>query len=96
MTQDEQYEAAVQKRFHLEMLARRLGWSEGSPERSYADRCSLGQPHQRGLPAIPGPMRHFPQQRTTYWKISMPDAPSLLCPTQVEHLWTHLSEATHL
>ncbi|KAL6084014.1 hypothetical protein STEG23_002533, partial [Scotinomys teguina] len=42
MTQDEQYEAAVRKRFHLEILARRLGWSEGSPERSYANRALSG------------------------------------------------------
>ncbi|OBS68328.1 hypothetical protein A6R68_03136 [Neotoma lepida] len=42
MTQNEQYEAAVQKRFHLEMLARRLGWSEGSPEHNYAERALSG------------------------------------------------------
>ncbi|MEJ1276738.1 acyl-Coenzyme A oxidase 2 branched chain [Cricetulus griseus] len=42
MTQDEQYEAAIQKKFHLEILARHLGWSEGSPERSYAERALSG------------------------------------------------------
>lgn len=40
LSQDQLYEAAVQKTFHLEMLARHLGWSEDSPERSYANRCS--------------------------------------------------------
>lgn len=39
MTQDQLYEAAVQKAFHLEMLAQRLGWSEDSLERTYAKRC---------------------------------------------------------
>ncbi|XP_060246920.1 peroxisomal acyl-coenzyme A oxidase 2 isoform X2 [Meriones unguiculatus] len=42
MTDAEQYEDAVQKKFHLEMLARRLGWSEGGPERNYANRALSG------------------------------------------------------
>ncbi|CAO2637669.1 Peroxisomal acyl-coenzyme A oxidase 2 [Lemmus lemmus] len=42
MSPDELYEAGVQKTFHLEMLARHLGWSEDSPERSYANRALAG------------------------------------------------------
>ncbi|XP_050017066.1 peroxisomal acyl-coenzyme A oxidase 2 isoform X2 [Alexandromys fortis] len=42
LSQDQLYEAAVQKTFHLEMLARHLGWSEDSPERSYANRALSG------------------------------------------------------
>lgn len=42
MTQDQLYEAAVQKAFHLEMLAQRLGWSEDGPERTYAKRALAG------------------------------------------------------
>ncbi|XP_050995626.1 peroxisomal acyl-coenzyme A oxidase 2 [Acomys russatus] len=42
MTQHEKYEDAVRKRVHLEMLARRLGWSEGGPEQSYAARVLSG------------------------------------------------------
>nr|XP_034354854.1 peroxisomal acyl-coenzyme A oxidase 2 isoform X2 [Arvicanthis niloticus] len=42
MTQDELYEDAVQKKFHLEKLARSLGWSEDGPERLYAHRVLAG------------------------------------------------------
>lgn len=50
MTQNERYVAAVQKKFHLQITAKRLGWSENSPEFYYAYRYSLpGQPHQRGI-----------------------------------------------
>ncbi|KAH0502812.1 Peroxisomal acyl-coenzyme A oxidase 2 [Microtus ochrogaster] len=42
LSQDQLYEAAVQKTFHLEMLARHLGWSEDGPERSYANRALAG------------------------------------------------------
>lgn len=50
MTQNERYEAAIKKKFHIQMLAQRLGWSEDSHELYYANRCSHpGQPHQRGI-----------------------------------------------
>lgn len=42
LNQDQLYEAGVQKTFHLEMLARRLGWSEDGPERNYANRALAG------------------------------------------------------
>ncbi|KAK2505462.1 hypothetical protein MC885_017698 [Smutsia gigantea] len=41
MTQNEQYEAAVRKRFHIQMIAQRLGWTEDSLELRYA--YSLGR-----------------------------------------------------
>ncbi|XP_008839418.1 peroxisomal acyl-coenzyme A oxidase 2 [Nannospalax galili] len=43
MTKNELYEAAIQKKFHLEMLAQRLGWSERSREQTYAYRAISGQ-----------------------------------------------------
>lgn len=50
MTQNEHYVAAVRKTFHLQKIAKRLGWSENSPEFYYAYRYSFsGQPHQRGV-----------------------------------------------
>lgn len=42
MTQDELYEDAVKKRFHLEKLAWNLGWSKDGPERLYAERDLAG------------------------------------------------------
>lgn len=46
MSQNERYEASVQKRFHFQTLAQRLGWLENSCELYYVNRCSLpGQPH---------------------------------------------------
>ncbi|XP_045434955.1 peroxisomal acyl-coenzyme A oxidase 2 [Pipistrellus kuhlii] len=42
MSQNEHYEAGVKKKFHLQMLARRLGWSEGSRELRYAFRAVTG------------------------------------------------------
>ncbi|XP_043741367.1 peroxisomal acyl-coenzyme A oxidase 2 isoform X2 [Cervus elaphus] len=42
MTQNERYEAAVKKKFHILMLAHRLGWSEGSRELQYASRSVSG------------------------------------------------------
>ncbi|XP_055270172.1 peroxisomal acyl-coenzyme A oxidase 2 isoform X3 [Moschus berezovskii] len=42
MTQNERYEAAVKKTFHILMLAQRLGWSEGSRELQYASRSVSG------------------------------------------------------
>ncbi|XP_006041428.2 peroxisomal acyl-coenzyme A oxidase 2 isoform X1 [Bubalus bubalis] len=42
MTQNERYEAAVKKKFHILMLAERLGWSEGSHELQYASRSVSG------------------------------------------------------
>lgn len=61
MTQNEHYEAGVKKKFHLQMLAQRLGWPEDSQELRYAYRYSLqGQPHQRGIhlgsPTAPSPV----------------------------------------
>ena len=60
MTQNERYEAAIKKKFHILMLAQRLGWSEGSSELQYASRCLLaGCLHQRrvhlGAPRKPSP-----------------------------------------
>ncbi|XP_032179694.1 peroxisomal acyl-coenzyme A oxidase 2 isoform X2 [Mustela erminea] len=43
MTQNERYVAAVQKRFHLQIIAKRLGWSENSPEFYYAYRALSGE-----------------------------------------------------
>nr|XP_004669134.2 peroxisomal acyl-coenzyme A oxidase 2 [Jaculus jaculus] len=42
MTQNELYEAAVRRRFHLEMVARRLGWPKDGRERDYAYRAVSG------------------------------------------------------
>lgn len=42
MTQNERYEAAVKKKFHILMLAQRLGWSDGSRELQYASRSVSG------------------------------------------------------
>ncbi|MXQ83129.1 hypothetical protein E5288_WYG018867 [Bos mutus] len=42
MTQNERYEAAIKKKFHILMLAQRLGWSEGSSELQYASRSVSG------------------------------------------------------
>ncbi|XP_075844672.1 peroxisomal acyl-coenzyme A oxidase 2 isoform X2 [Microtus pennsylvanicus] len=42
LSHDQLYEAAVQKTFHLEMLARHLGWSEDGLERRYAIRELAG------------------------------------------------------
>lgn len=48
MTQNEHYEAAVRKTFHIQMIAQRLGWAKDSLELRYAYRCSLPrQPPQR-------------------------------------------------
>ncbi|XP_059965478.1 peroxisomal acyl-coenzyme A oxidase 2 isoform X2 [Mesoplodon densirostris] len=42
MTQNERYEAAIKKKFHIQMLAQRLGWSEDSRELHYANRSLSG------------------------------------------------------
>ncbi|XP_054451392.1 peroxisomal acyl-coenzyme A oxidase 2 [Pteronotus mesoamericanus] len=42
MTQNERYEAAVKKKFHIEMIAQRLGWLEDSRELHYAYRALSG------------------------------------------------------
>nr|XP_015091899.1 peroxisomal acyl-coenzyme A oxidase 2 isoform X3 [Vicugna pacos] len=42
MTQNERYEAACKKKFHIQMLAQRLGWSEDSRELGYAYRSLSG------------------------------------------------------
>ncbi|KAB1264350.1 Peroxisomal acyl-coenzyme A oxidase 2 [Camelus dromedarius] len=50
MTQNEHYEAALKKKFHIQMLAQRLGWSEDSrfsttvslPDRSLSGDLALG------------------------------------------------------
>ncbi|KAB1264348.1 Peroxisomal acyl-coenzyme A oxidase 2 [Camelus dromedarius] len=42
MTQNEHYEAALKKKFHIQMLAQRLGWSEDSRELGYAYRSLSG------------------------------------------------------
>ncbi|XP_068413931.1 peroxisomal acyl-coenzyme A oxidase 2 [Eschrichtius robustus] len=42
MTQNERYEAAIKKKFHIQMLAQRLGWSEDSRELYYANRSLSG------------------------------------------------------
>ncbi|XP_066899890.1 peroxisomal acyl-coenzyme A oxidase 2 isoform X2 [Kogia breviceps] len=42
MTQNERYEAAIKKKFHIQMLAQRLGWSEDSRELHYAIRSLSG------------------------------------------------------
>lgn len=65
MSQNERYEASIQKKFHIQKIAERLGWLEDSPELHYASRCSFpGQPHQRGIhlgyPRTPSPMNYFP------------------------------------
>lgn len=41
MNQYERYEAAVKRKFHIQMTAQRLGWLEDSRELHYAFRCSL-------------------------------------------------------
>ncbi|XP_002913577.1 peroxisomal acyl-coenzyme A oxidase 2 isoform X2 [Ailuropoda melanoleuca] len=43
MTQNEHYVAAVRKTFHLQIIAKRLGWSENSPEFYYAYRAVSGE-----------------------------------------------------
>ncbi|XP_008701385.2 peroxisomal acyl-coenzyme A oxidase 2 [Ursus maritimus] len=43
MTQNEHYVAAVRKTFHLQKIAKRLGWSENSPEFYYAYRALSGE-----------------------------------------------------
>lgn len=65
MSQNERYEASIQKKFHIQKIAERLGWLEDSPELHYASRCLFpGQPHQRGShlgsPRTPSPMSYFP------------------------------------
>ncbi|XP_005868481.1 PREDICTED: peroxisomal acyl-coenzyme A oxidase 2 [Myotis brandtii] len=42
MSQNERYEAGVKKKFHLHMIAQRLGWSEQSREFRYAFRALTG------------------------------------------------------
>ncbi|XP_004419928.1 PREDICTED: peroxisomal acyl-coenzyme A oxidase 2 isoform X1 [Ceratotherium simum simum] len=42
LTQNECYEAAVQKKFHYQMTAQRLGWAEDGPELYYAYRALSG------------------------------------------------------
>ncbi|XP_008574778.1 PREDICTED: peroxisomal acyl-coenzyme A oxidase 2 [Galeopterus variegatus] len=42
MTQNERYEAAMRKRFHIQMIAQRLGWLEGGRELLYAYRAVSG------------------------------------------------------
>uniref|UniRef100_A0A9L0SVU5 Acyl-coenzyme A oxidase n=1 Tax=Equus caballus TaxID=9796 RepID=A0A9L0SVU5_HORSE len=42
LTQSECYEAAVEKKFHLQMLAQRQGWAEDSREAYYAYRTLSG------------------------------------------------------
>ena len=60
MTQNERYEAAVKRKFHILMLAQRLGWSDGSRELQYASRCSLpGCPHHRQI-HLGSPRKHTP------------------------------------
>lgn len=63
MSQDQLYEAAVQKTFHLEMLARHLGWSEDSPERSYANRCSSSVAPPERLAYNPQAQKTFPSAK---------------------------------
>lgn len=60
MNQNERYVAAVQKRFHFQIIAKRLGWSENSPEFYYAYRYSLpGQPLSQGrVPVSGGLLQH--------------------------------------
>nr|XP_054360633.1 peroxisomal acyl-coenzyme A oxidase 2 isoform X3 [Mirounga angustirostris] len=43
MTQNERYVAAVQRKFHLQITAKRLGWSENSPEFYYVYRALSGE-----------------------------------------------------
>lgn len=43
MTQNERYVAAIQKRFHFQIIAKRLGWLENSPEFYYAYRALSGE-----------------------------------------------------
>nr|KAF6473068.1 acyl-CoA oxidase 2 [Rousettus aegyptiacus] len=43
MSQNERYEASVQKRFHVQMLAQRLGWLENSCELQFAYRTLSGE-----------------------------------------------------
>nr|XP_060487407.1 peroxisomal acyl-coenzyme A oxidase 2 [Panthera onca]XP_060487408.1 peroxisomal acyl-coenzyme A oxidase 2 [Panthera onca]XP_060487409.1 peroxisomal acyl-coenzyme A oxidase 2 [Panthera onca] len=43
MTQNECYEAAVQRKFHIQTIAKCLGWSENSPELFYAYRAVSGE-----------------------------------------------------
>lgn len=83
MSQNERYEAGVKKKFHLQMIAQRLGWSEGSRELRYAFRCSLhGQPQQRGIhlgsPRAPAPGTSFPSNGSSSWESRTRGAPSLL------------------
>lgn len=42
MTQNEHYEAAVRKTFHIQMIAQRLGWAKDSLELRYAYRALSG------------------------------------------------------
>ncbi|XP_066207081.1 peroxisomal acyl-coenzyme A oxidase 2 isoform X2 [Saccopteryx leptura] len=42
MTQNERYEAAVKKKFHIQMIAQRLGWLEDSLELQYTYRAVSG------------------------------------------------------
>eukprot|EP00069_Balaena_mysticetus_P007714 bmy_19372T0 len=44
MTQNERYEAAIKKKFHIQMLAQRLGWSEDSRELYYANSGTVSHP----------------------------------------------------
>ncbi|VFV17557.1 peroxisomal acyl-coenzyme a oxidase 2 [Lynx pardinus] len=43
MTQNECYEAAIQRKFHIQTIAKCLGWSENSPEFFYAYRAVSGE-----------------------------------------------------
>ncbi|XP_037347699.1 peroxisomal acyl-coenzyme A oxidase 2 [Talpa occidentalis] len=42
MTQNERYEAAIQKKVHIQMLAQRLGWPDNGQELRYAYRALSG------------------------------------------------------
>ncbi|XP_019579683.2 peroxisomal acyl-coenzyme A oxidase 2 [Rhinolophus sinicus] len=42
MSQNERYEASIQKKFHIQKIAERLGWLEDSPELHYASRTLSG------------------------------------------------------
>lgn len=90
MTQNERYEAAVKRKFHLQTIAKRQGWSEGSPELYYSYRYSLpGQPPRGEFTwdhlESPNPMRGiFPNFKGSgHWEASMTDAPSLLHPARL-------------
>ncbi|XP_029774619.1 peroxisomal acyl-coenzyme A oxidase 2 isoform X2 [Suricata suricatta] len=43
MTQNECYEAAVRRKFHVQIIAKRLGWLDNSPELYYAYRALSGE-----------------------------------------------------